>query len=422
MLSNNQEPHTIHKYMKSLFSPKVFVQTLYIGWLLLLPWQTHYLISASGNPFAELRLYAYDILFVLLLAAFIWWWYQSSEQLNWSLTWIALTFMALVGCSAYWADDRAVSFYYWLRIGEALIAFGITLSPLISTRIILTTVMSNGLMQSGFIFWQTVQQRVVANSWLGMAAQQPDVSGTPVVVTAMGRFLRAFGTMPHPNIVAGLLFVSLASSVLLWKMSRAKPTARALRYVLLIAVPGLTLALFLTFSRAAILAWIYFCLGSLIYNRFQHSAAHIGSLVLMLILGAIYFPLLASRITASGFVEQVSLQARSQQLSEGWKLFSHHWATGLGIGNVSVAMDNHEPIHFTPLLIATELGIITALLYYYLFGLALFRTSLGRTGQLFMLGLLVISVFDHYFWTIPTMFLLWFVLLGTQLKKLSNIR
>lgn len=398
--------------MKALLSAKTITQTVYVGWLLALPWQTHYLLTPSGNPFAELRLYAYDIVFFILLAAFIWQWYRSTEQIRWPLAWLSLTLFALIGCAAYWAEDRSVSFYYWLRIGEALIAFGITLSQVITPRLLLVPWLINGLVQSGFIFWQTLQQQVIANSWLGMAAQQPQLSGTPVVVTTLGRFLRAFGGLPHPNIAAGVLFVSLASAVLLWKLS----TNKIIRYVIIIAVPILTMALVLTFSRAALLAWLVFCVGSIIGNHWRHSLPQYSSLVLLLVLGAIYWPLLTSRITAQGFVEQLSLQQRSSQLTTGWKLFSQHWATGLGIGNYSVAVDNHEPVHFTPLLIAVEVGIMTTLLYYYLFGWAMVHNRLGEHGHLLLSGLLVISLFDHYFWTIPTMIILWFVVLAIVQK------
>lgn len=391
---------------------KTTTKILYISWLALLPWQTHYLLSASDNPFAELRLYAFDILFVILLAAFIAYWYKSTESVRWPLVWICLTLFALAGCSAYWANDRSVSFYYWLRLGEALIAFGITLSQLMPRKTILQVFLANGLIQSGFIFLQTVQQYVIGNKWLGMAMQQPETSGTPVVVTITGRFLRAFGTLPHPNIAAGLLFISLASSLVLWKLTPNK----VWHYIITVSVPIITMALFLTFSRAAILAWVVFCVGSVMSNRFRHSVPQYSSLVLLVLVGALYWPLITSRVTAQGFVEQLSLQERSTQFTDGWNVFSKHWATGLGIGNYSTTVNNNEPVHFTPLLIAVELGVITVLVYYYIFGWAVWHTTLGNHGRLLLLSMLMISLFDHYFWTIPTMLLLWFVVLGVSLR------
>ncbi len=391
---------------------KRLTQIVYVGWLLLLPWQTHYVLTASNNPFGELRLYGFDIGFIILVSLFVWHWYHSAEKIRWPVLWIYLTVFALVGCSAYWAEDRSVSFYYWIRLGEAFIAGGISLSQLITSRFILIPCLINGLIQSGFIFYQTISQHIAANSWLGMAAQHPDVSGTPVVVTTTGRFLRAFGTMPHPNIVAAILVLSLISAVLLWQNN-----LNARRYLILIAMPVLTLALILTFSRGAILAWFIFCIGSMITDHFKHSALQYSALLMLLVAGVIYFPLITSRITANSFVEQISITERSQQFKQGWQFLEQHWTTGLGVGNYSVIIDHHEPIHFTPLLLAVELGIMTTLLYYYLFGITLWYTPLGNSGRLLLVSMFIMSIFDHYFWTIPSMIILWFITLALVQKK-----
>ena len=82
----------------------------------------------------------------------------------------------------------------------------------------------------------------------------PSVRGAVVVQLPSGKsFLRAYGTLPHPNILGGFALIFLLAPVAFF-MRRENPNNLAL----LLLIPGVSL-LALTFSRSAWLALVIFC-------------------------------------------------------------------------------------------------------------------------------------------------------------------
>ncbi|MFA5996091.1 MAG: hypothetical protein WCW27_04445 [Patescibacteria group bacterium] len=398
---------------------KLVTQILLSVWLLLLPWQTHYVVTTGHNQFTILRLYGYDLIFILLLCSFIVYWYQIKLTVNNKIFWLMLTLLILISCSAYWASDRAVAAYYLLHVIEACISLGIVLSDVLAKKNILLILTANGLIQTGFIIWQQFSQQVVANKWLGMAEQLPDTSGTPVLVTSLGRFLRSFGTLPHPNIAAGVVLISLCAATILW-LQFAKPKHK-LRYTLLISFPILTLGLLFTFSRAALIAWVFYCIGILISQRFKNCSVIFSSLAILVIISGLYWPLTQTRLSAQNYVEQISIQDRWQQLHAAMPLLLSYWPVGLGVGNYTLNnINGGQPLFLTPILIVIEIGLFGAILYYYLFGLALAHSKHYLPSLLWLISCELVSLFDHYFWTIPSLLILWFVVLALNSFDSSN--
>ncbi|MFA6504302.1 MAG: hypothetical protein WCT54_05265, partial [Patescibacteria group bacterium] len=105
--------------------------------------------------------------------------------------------------------------------------------------------------------WQFATQTVVGSSLLGMSTQLPIDLGVSVVQTSAGRFLRAYGGFPHPNILGGWMAVGLLivlTSFPLLRGGKDRPRSAAEDRGLWSVEAVFTLALFYSFSRSAWLA------------------------------------------------------------------------------------------------------------------------------------------------------------------------
>ncbi|MBC7812151.1 MAG: hypothetical protein H7175_13435, partial [Burkholderiales bacterium] len=93
---------------------------------------------------------------------------------------------------------------------------------------------------------QVASQRDLGLRWLGEFSLGPDFPGVSVVQSGAVRWLRPYGLLPHPNILAGILVIGLLASVV-WIIS----SRQQIRWLgTLVFLAGLW-ALLLTFSRGA---------------------------------------------------------------------------------------------------------------------------------------------------------------------------
>lgn len=396
---------------------KILNYTLLI-FFLLLPWQTRYIITDSDNQFTIISLYVFEVWLVVMLAVWLWYWYRHrSSTIYWPVFWLSCTILILIGLSAYWASDRTVSVYYWLQVMAAFVVFGIICHSSLSSRWVFRIFLANGIVQAGFILWQNFQQQVIGSTWLGMATQWPEVLGTPVVVTAASRWLRAFGTLPHPNTTAALLVISLVSAVILWKIEHN----RFWRYAILVATGLLTLGLMLTWSRSGIIVWLLM-IGLMLIWRWRAWPVITTTLGTIAVVATIYFPLVVNRIATVQSIEVQSLSDRQNQITEALQLLPRYWPQGVGIGNYTVIsqLPDPQPVHFVPLLILVETGVFITLLWYSLLGWTLWqidrRSVINRGSSLLLITTLLLGCFDHYFWTLPTMLFLWITIIALTWK------
>jgi O-antigen ligase len=139
-------------------------------------------------------------------------------------------------------------------------------------------------------------------------------------------------------------------------------------------------------------------------------------LVVMTAFGATLFPLrdlvLSRTLNSTTRTEEASIDGRVWLAEQALELTLEHPWTGVGIGSSVIELAKRavdktfaEPIHNIPLLILSELGII---------GLVFLLAIAMTIGQKFLksndpntiivgallMGLGVISLFDHYFWTL----------------------
>jgi O-antigen ligase len=431
----------------------------------LLPWQTRLILAQpklSSQPieYGTLSLYATDILLFAIAfgALFIGKRVHGPKNL-----WTAIVALLLIiGCSAIFANRTEVVLYSIRTFLMAIILWWLVQQPWVHLRFLLACFLGGAVLQALFGIGQFLAQSSPTFSWLGLASHDPASAGTAVVEANGMRLLRAYGSLPHPNILGGYLAVGLLVAFGFYlrvydevRAGFSKWTRENIRrhlegrtwYIhqawriaaLLVVLTVLTVGLLLTFSRSA---WLGFGAGWLVvlvsllvlkwpqaWQLWAKWTFFLGVVATFVVLAVP--PAFTVRTEAEGRLEQQSMSVRRQLFTDAYDLLKLEPIRGVGYGNMVVAVYDrlnrtrpsafdYQPVHNIYLLSVVELGVLGGLVFLTLLLLAL-RTALV---QLFstkhwvavaclasLVCLLVIGLFDHYLWTLPVgAGLLWFVM------------
>ena len=266
------------------------------------------------------------------------------------------------------------------------------------------------LVQAAMAVMQVFFQRIYPSTWLGMAAHFPEISGTSVVESATSRFLRAYGTLPHPNILGGLIVIAILSSRPIFK-----------RFTLLSAGVYLLLSagLFFSFSR---LAWLALLVG--LFSQWawaRHDKVFLKIALTMVAalaaLALVFSPYVLARVGVEGRLEAKSVDMRISTFKDAAALIKAHPLSGVGAGNFTAAIYTEidpqrngyalEPAHSVFLDVFAELGIFGLLLMVWLVAqLFVMAWKSGKIGL--AAALVVLALFDHWGWTTHAGILIFF--------------
>ncbi|MDD4995273.1 MAG: O-antigen ligase family protein [Patescibacteria group bacterium] len=396
-------------------------------WVFLIPWQTRWIIvdpiiGGAAWEYGRVSLYAGDIIFIALavIAAFL-----AKSQISlpeadaplvqnlksqkFGLNYILiLIFFLWAGATLIWVDDRLVGFYYVLRFSQIVALWFIIKIIKPNLSLFLSALIASGAVQAGLAIAQFGFQYSPADKWLGLASHAPWELGPAVVESAAGRFLRAYGSLPHPNMLGGfLVFCLIAAAHYISRVSG--------RVALWLVLPVLVMsqALVWSFSRSAWLGLAFgfavLILGSRGVRDTQKKFIVIFVLISSVFLAnaALAPDLLGSRLAAAGRLEAQSIAERGAQAGLALEAAKSH-LLGLGPGNYTVWLMQkfpnlagyaYQPAHNLYLLALAELGIPGVII---LAALAAMFLKFCRKNLL-CLSLLaaagIISLFDHYFWS-----------------------
>jgi len=414
---------------------KIINYGLYL-FVFLLPWQTRWIFQeASVNDqvweYGRLSLYASEIiLLIVLILALVRYLKSGSRQF-----WLSLIlFLIWSGLSIIWSLNQSSALYIWIKVIEALALFWLVKSRKVNLSF---SLLITGFIQAVYGFYQFLSQGMfAANKWLGLAAIDAREPGTSVIEFLDQRWLRAYGSLPHPNIFGGLMAVCLLVAIIgLWQLNREVKGLKIipkksyfLNYFYWLTVIMTFFGLIVSFSRSAWLAFVAsFVYLIVISFKDKFKVERVINLkiagVLMIIFAFFFliFPhqLLTTRLKGQSRLEQVSLEERADYLDQAKELIQSNWLLGQGLGNYTQALINkdsslpgfdYQPVHNLYLLILSELGIVGFVLFICLLW-QVFRKS-DKAYFSLMLCLLIIALFDHYLWTLYFSLMIFWLILG----------
>jgi O-antigen ligase len=324
-----------------------------------------------------------------------------------------ITFLALTTISIVWSRDWRTSLYiathFWLITllilslrdwheawGTALYGLCAALSIQLIAGFTEFALQSTAFLESLRMEWPGTLHSVTA--------------GASVVELANGvRILRAYGTLPHPNILGGLVLLTLLGPTSLFLSSRK------LHYPALILLSLGLILLMLTFSRAAWLGWIAFISILLLKMKYlarQKIVLFVASAMITLALAvyplqSLFFTRVANQSVAT---EQISSLGRSWLTGQALHVIQEHPITGVGIGafilQIAVTAEAGapiEPVHNIFLLVAAELGIPGLIVFSAMMLCVALVIVRAKSPNAILAGAVVagfgmIGLFDHYLW------------------------
>ncbi|OGH59793.1 MAG: hypothetical protein A2725_02130 [Candidatus Magasanikbacteria bacterium RIFCSPHIGHO2_01_FULL_33_34] len=392
--------------------------------LFLLPWQTIFIyketfLNGDKLQYGTLGFYATEgILFLTTIFFIIW--FSKKKKINitnkFKFTKERIFLLALILfliyalASRFWAINSDISGQNSLHLIEAVIFFLIILLGPLKFRESTIIFILGATIQSIFGIWQFLTQTTFAFKWLGLAEHSVIEAGTSIISSPeVGRWMRAYGAFPHPNIFGGYLVISL----MLTGLTILKSKKNSFLFINFLTTLQIT-ALFFTFSRSAWIAFFVFFISVIFFIR-QHKKIELLEYVfvpilLFIILSIIYFPLIQTRFSQNSVNEITSTTERVSGLKESLQIITKNPILGVGHGNYSLALFQlnntrpgweYQPVHNVFLLILAELGFLGLILNYIFIGLYLkcFDPNTSKKILLLISPILFLLLFDHYLWS-----------------------
>jgi O-antigen ligase len=457
---------------------KFFRKALFILGLVSIPWGYRHLFSQLTPGFHEyeaLFFYAHDILIIAFILFFGGLFFSAGVRrfirARPFLFGALGVFMAFALLSGFFAGYPLLATYAFLRLLVAVL-FGVTLGFALESRtvsfrfiwgVLLALATGEALIAiTQFIAQQSIGLRLLGEPYLPPLLVTHGVlpQGLATVNLWGGKFLRAYGTFPHPNVLAAFLLMGLAAVFYFWltnnfvrytfspgKWLRDNARAVWIDMGLGICFFFIVLALLFTFSRAAwglaVLMGAATILYGLVRKETWYQAAKLavlgGAIACIFVFQFREFLLPRAEISAS----EPSVTYRVAYNELAVKLIENHpW--GIGIGNqviysvesglyVAEGMPllwQWQPIHNLYLLMAAEIGVLGSLAFIvFIASLIMYHvTRIIRDGAdissfvtcSMLCVLLLFGLIDHFLWTLePGRLMLWAVI-GMCLGKLSE--
>lgn len=315
--------------------------------------------------------------------------------------------IAWSGLSIFWSAEKSAALYLWLKLLEGVALFLVIFSLKIDKNKLLWPLALTAGLQGLLAGWQFVTQSITGNKWLGIATHEASRLGEIVIENSDGRWLRAYGTFAHPNILGGFCVFGLLATL---ELSRS--TKKQYQLILMVLAMANTLGIFFSFSRSAWLAAVIAIAIIIVRSIRKKDCPTMKTLAAASLIGIFLFfsfsNFIVTRSDFSNRLEQQSLDERGSQIIESLKIFrSSNWL-GVGINNYTATLASLnpalpafslQPAHNLYLLLLAELGIVGFLAFTF-FIIFLFVQRRGHYDRLIWLApLLIIGLFDHYLWT-----------------------
>jgi O-antigen ligase len=372
--------------------------------IFLLPWQARWIFTGEPSwPYGQISLYATQVLLFAVVTATLLGRTASRDGFQTRLYWPAWALELWAIAASLWAADQGVALYHASLIISAVLLGECVLLLRPDPQRIAMVLFGTGLIQALLAISQFTSQYVFPSTLLGLA-EHSATAGHAVLQTSYGLLLRAYGTLPHPNILGAWLAVAWLCGLGL-RIPQPTPVmngktqrAASLQLILNVGLVVIASGLLLTFSRGAWLAaavgtaWILIVTS----QRISWRRAVASGAVILIAATALTLPLLgtiAGRLPGNdAALEQLSYSSRQQSLVDGWQLVQQSPLLGYGVAPLT------EPPHLVPLTITVDLGLI-GLVLVLLLAWQMRPRLLNWYSPLWAVPLIA-GLVDHHWWTL----------------------
>lgn len=351
---------------------RVFVLVLFFS----IPFQTRIILKSWRIGFNEWNssFFYWTDLLVLLIITF--WFLRILLKIEKPIfdfsnyDWFLVGFLVVLAISIKNSSNQILSLYKLIKIIDFSLLYFYIKSNIDILKNSLTVFLFSGVFQSIISILQYIKQTDLGLKFLGETFLNPNLFNVAIFLVKGERVMRSYGTTPHPNVLAVILFSSLFV-LYFYYFKKSKIT----NLILFFIYPLLIFGFFFTFSRIIIFIWLIgFVAINLIYKKFSFDIKNYKikklisiTLIISAIFSILFFDKILARISISFNEEAVQLRGYYNRVS-----FLKKPLFGVGYGNfVNWMMDLnpnmpsyfYQPVHNIYLLIFSETGI---------FGLSLF--------------------------------------------------
>ncbi|MGC9610675.1 MAG: O-antigen ligase family protein [Minisyncoccia bacterium] len=394
------------------------------------------------SEYTSAFLYESDILFLLFFLLLFFsrplsWWREKLSKFKMPLLFLAL-FLIFSAFSLIFAGYSFFGIYSFGRLALGILsalAIGAALRDnIVRFKEIAVVISVAAVLESVIGFLQFALQKSAGLWFLGETVFNSDTPGIARIVVNGLKLARAYGTMPHANILAGFLVLGLLSLFYLL----IKEEKSSLRIIQSTGIFVVLAGLLVTFSRSgwitAALAALVFIIWELFADKerrrkiiYLMSLLVVVSCSLLIVLSWVIFP------RANFSASEAPVADRWSYNKLGLELIISH-PLGVGIGNELFyayhngffekydvnSLGQWQPIHNLYLMIGTEtgiLGLVSFIVFITLLLLGVFRvfSSEFLVPCIMLFALLAFGLFDHFLWDLQLGRLMLWVTIGILL-------
>jgi len=414
-------------FMNALNLTKIRKYVLYL-YIFSLPWQGVWLLRepilhGEKWQYGTIGLYGSDAVLLILILLSL----PLLKNIRNKVDGVMISFIVVVvwaGLSVFWADDQVLAVYFACKLFLAGCVFHMARYMSVDMRSIVSVFFLSAVFQSVLGIWQFLSQSSFSSVLLGLSEYESWKPGVSVLKNETGRWLRAYGGFPHPNMLGGYLAISLVM-IIAWMptfMQRKEKQSLLTKSVFVTGIALIFLGLLCTFSRIAWGAFFLGIIGFVVYNQNyvrtkRKEIVRVLSLVGVIggICVGIFFSNILFRFDMETIQEEGSVSERIFQVQQAIHMFQHTPWAGVGAGNytkmllaqdLTIPVWTHQPVHNIFLLISVELGVIGGLLFVVSVAMILFiglkkNRADSRINIFFPMVCIFtpITFFDHWLWT-----------------------
>ena len=427
---------------------------LFYAFLFLIPLQLRATISWQGSEWDSVFLYLTDLLLIgFLFFAII------NKRISFRKSGILLyLFLGLALISIFVSSDKGVSVYRFIKLLEFVALYIYMCSQFkiqnskFKIQTILSVILYSAVFQAILAIVQFFKQSSLGLKFIEAGQYLPGAPGVATFISGNEKIMRAYGSFSHPNVLAVFLLLAIFCFYYLWIKGFNGPRSPVTSYLLPVtSYLLLVFGLFLTFSRGAILVFLFISFTFLLTRFFQlrqlyHTEERLlaGKKLMILASFFVFFSLISGLIVLPYFktrftkisLEEEAIDLRFFYNKMALSMIKDKPFLGIGIGNFVNFSRNYpaflraaaklaasggltggqvpewiyQPTHNLYLLIASEIGILGALIFLiflfkkFTYGVGQIFKNLNEINPLFFLfiGFLILALSDHLFWTLQS--------------------